>query len=478
MGALDVPIFGDVMLDIVIGVAFMYHMLLMYMKVGLHLRMSEVKLPRIQQVLFSLLFGSLAFFGDFFKLVLAERTGLVELTPLFSSLPGVLITFTIWVYFVRLLKFRPLHAFEISVYTYLFFQTITGVTRLISAVFFAQPPGTIDYQRYLLMYAVNFAVSVAFFLWMRLILVRRPNLLIVKGMSSATREKSIAFAIFQLCFIYLSAALIMILIPKTIIGSTVSLIMLALFSAFSIALNSNRYQKAEIFNKEKQLQSLFESLNQFGAIKHDFYNILQTYNGYFAIGDLEACKRYHQSLVEMTIATGNLLDIGRHAVEHPALVSLLINKHERAAGMQTRLDIAIRCPLSDLPIQDIDICRIAACLLDNAIEAAAVSKEKSVSFTIERDENHVRRIVVANSSVGAIDISNVLTPGFTSKKGHQGIGLVNVQKIVERYPHCTLQMRGAEGEVVATLILGSAPPEGTHQAARRSSDDLTVVSAR
>lgn len=457
MDTLGIPTFGSKMLDIVICVAFAYQVSLMYIKFVLHLRMSEIKLPVLTKMLFALLLGSLAFFGDFFRLVLAERTGLTVLMPLFSSLPGVVITVVVWIYFVIPLKFKPLHALELAVYTYLLFQTATGVTRLISAIFFVQDPIAVDYQKYLVMYAVNFLASIALFSWMHYILQRKPELLIVKGIHYSMPKKSVAFAFFQLFFIYICAALIMILIPKTIIGSMISLVMLILFSAFSITLNSNRYAQTEIRNKETQLKSIFASLDQFGAVKHDFYNILQTYNGYFEIGDLEALKQYHRSLVEITTATGSLLDLSHHAPENPALVSLLLNKHERAEALNIRLDISIKCPLSALSMDEIDICRIVGCLIDNAIEAAIESKEKRASFTIEWDENHSKRIIVTNSSPGPIDIPNVYTLGFTSKEGHLGIGLASAKKIIERYPHCMLRMHGTDNEVVARLELESIP---------------------
>ncbi len=454
MDAPNLPAAGNIMLDVVLCVAFIYQFVLMYIKFGLHLRMSEVALPVITRALFSLLLGGLAFFGDFFKLVLAERTGMTSLTPLFSSLPGVVITITIWVYFVKSLKFRPLLALEISVYTYLFFQTASGATRLVSAVFFAQDPTAVDYQKYLAVYAINFLVSIGIYSAMHYVLEHKPNLLIVRGMNNHISGRSGAFAVFQLVFIYICAALVMILIPKTIAGSTVSLIMLALFSAFSITLNSNRYAQAEIQDKEKQVESMLKSLDQFSSIKHDFYNILQTYNGYFEIGDLEACRRYHQSLVDMTTAAGDLLDLSRRAAEHPALVALLLNKHERAEGLNIHLSISLNCSLSGLAINDFDICRIVSCLLDNAIEAAAESKERRASFAIEQDAGRSKRITIINNSVAPIDVRNAYMSGFTSKNGHKGIGLANAKKIIERYPPCTLQLYSVSNEVVAVLELG------------------------
>ncbi len=457
MDILHISPYSVAMRNIVVCVAFIYQIVQIYIKFRMHQRMSEVRLPLHTTVLFTLILGSLVFFGDVYKLVLADTAEEQRLAPLVASLPGVVITITLWVFFVRSLKFTPLHALEIAVYTYLYFQTVTGVTRVVGAIFFAQDPGAIHYGKYLGAYAVNFAVATALYVGMHHILEVNPKFLIIKGMGvDPAKKRSIAFPIFQLCFIYLSAACIMIFIPKTVAGSLISLCMLILFSAFSLSLNSNRYAQAEIREKDRQMESLFKSLNQFSAIKHDFYNILQTYNGYFELGDLEACKRYHKSLVEITTRAGDLLDLSRRAVENPALISLLLNKHARAEGLKIKLSIALRCPLSDLSLEDIDMCRIVACLLDNAIEAAAESKQKCLSFTIESEAGTDKLITITNSSLMPIEVAKAFAPGYTSKKGHQGAGLANVQKIIEKYQPCTLEMSNMGDEVVARLRLVSA----------------------
>ncbi len=445
------------MRNLVVCVAFLYQLILMYVKFDLHLRMSEVQLQRYTKIFFTLILGSLAFVGDFYRLVLANTAVALRFMPFVVSMPGVLITVILWVYFVMSLKFKPLHAFEIDVYTYLYFQTVTGVTRLVGALFFAQDPSHIDYGLYLGMYLINFIVSNAFYIGMYHILEVKPEFLIIKGMGENTAKGSIAFPFFQLFFIYICAACIMIFVPKTVTGSFLSLCMLVLFSAFSISLNSNRYAQAKIREKEKQMESLLNSLNQFTAIKHDFYNILHTYNGYFELGDLEACKQYHESLVEITTRAGDLLDLSRRAVEHPALISLLLNKHEQAERLKVGMSVSLGCPLSQLPIEDIDICRVVACLLDNAIEAAAESRQKRVTFTIgQENETENKSIVITNSSCRPMELTKAFTLGFTSKKGHQGTGLVNVKRIMEKYPLCELEMENTDNGVKVSLRLADS----------------------
>ncbi len=452
MGIFNMSPYSDDMRNIVLCVAFIYRLVLMYAKFGMHLRMGEVSLKRLEKNVIVLILACLAFLVDIYKYLLADTSAMHKALPIVASVPGVIITVSLWAYFVKALRFKPLHAFEISVYTHLYFQTVTGVIQMIDTIIFAQNPNHMNYAVCLAMYGVNFVVSIAIYGLMYQMLDGKPRFLIVKGMGEEASNKSIWFPIFQLCFIFICSAYIMFFIPQTVLGSFLNLCMLVLFSAFCISLKCNRYAQAEIREKDRQMESLFNSINQFSAIKHDFYNILHTYNGYFELGDLDACKRYHKSLVEITTRAGDLLDLSRRAVEHPALVSLLLNKHEQAERIRVSMDVSLECPLSQLPVEDIDICRVIACLLDNAIEAATETEQKRVTFTIAHDkEMQKKTITITNSSSKPIELSEVLTLGFTSKKGHQGAGLINVKKIIDRYPHCGLEIKNTDSEVVVSL---------------------------
>ncbi len=454
MGIFNISPYSDDMRNMVVCVAFIYQFALMYIKFGMLLRMGEVKQAKQKKIVFALVLAGLAFSGDIYKFLLADTASMHKALPLVASVPGVIITISLWAYFVKMLHFKPLHALEIVVYTYLYFQTITGVTRVIGAIFFVQDPNQMNYAVCLAMYGVNFMVSIAFYSLMYRILDERPRFLIIKGMGEEATNKNVWFPLFQLCFIFICAACIMLFIPQTVPGSFLSLCMLVLFSAFCISLNSNRYAKAEIREKDRQMESLLSSINQFSAIKHDFYNILHTYNGYFELGDLEACKRYHKSLVEITTRAGDLLDLSRRAVEHPAWVSLLLNKHEQAERIKVSMGVYLECPLSHLPMEDIDICRVIACLLDNGIEAAAESEQRRVTFKIAHEQDMQNKIItITNSSSKPIELSEVFALGFTSKKGHQGAGISNAIKIMDKYPHCGLEIRNIGSEVAASINL-------------------------
>ncbi len=462
---------AETMRRIAVIVAYFYQSILMYMKLNLLIRLCEKKATIRQKLILALLCGGICVaFIDFPRLKLIESGISAQMMPFFISIPGVIITTLCFFFCVFSLKLTALRTLEVTVYSYLYFQAASGVSRMAGSLFFAPDQAMIDYSIYIQRYILNFIIMVAIFKGMSCVLKNKPHLLIIKSGSDTKPNTSVAFSVFQLCYVYFCAAVILVLVPDTAVANFISLLLLVVFTALCIVLSNNRYAQAEIHDKTVHIQSLFSSLNEFSSVKHDFFNILQTYNGYFALGDLEACKRYHQTLVEITTQAGNLLDLGRRAVENPALIALFLSKNDQAQKLHVRLNIDVGYPLNDLQMEDIDLCRVASCLLDNAIEAASVSKEKLVSFTVERKTDFLLMITIINSVDEPVNIDEMFPAGATSKAGHHGLGLANVKKIIEKYPYCEFEIKSAQREVTACIKISGISESAKAKAQR----DITM----
>ena len=81
----------------------------------------------------------------------------------------------------------------------------------------------------------------------------------------------------------------------------------------------------------------------------------------------ECYERYHASLVSATTHAGSAMELAQKMQENPAVITLLINKLEYAEKKNVRLILSLQCTLENLYIDNMDISRILACLLDNAM---------------------------------------------------------------------------------------------------------------
>jgi two-component system sensor histidine kinase AgrC len=108
--------------------------------------------------------------------------------------------------------------------------------------------------------------------------------------------------------------------------------------------------------------------------------------------------------------------------------------------VEFRLDVANEITYFDMDI--IDLCRCVGIILDNAIEAALMSKSKRVDCGIIKRKKSVL-IVVHNTYDGEnIDIRKIYNKGYTTKSKDdksRGLGLFTLKRITDSYSNVNME---------------------------------------
>ncbi len=438
--------------------SFVYNFILMYFIAKLILRIYGEEASAKQKALFAFLTGTIL--QSVRVYVIYYIGGMASFTKIQNLLFATPNPFTALMYCfigIKTLGLSPKRSIELMGHVYLYVMMIHALNRLAGSLLFVQDAARFNYMLDGARHFVNLAISLTIYWLTCRFLDRNPALLVVSKTSSfATPQKDLVIFICKALFIYLCVVLLPLLIFSSMVANAVIFAVLLLFFAATLLYNFYQHEKADNRNKDAYIHSLIKSSDEFRMVKHDFYNILQTYSGYLSTGDLEACKKYHASLVGITTQAGDTLELSRHAAENPTLISLLIDKRDRAEQMDVQMDISLKCTLAGLPINEIHLSRAVACLLDNAIEAASESEQKRVFFTVEQTTPASRLIIITNSSRLPLDITKVFAAGATSKNGHDGIGLNNVRKTLDRYNNCTFRLNVYSDEVTAFVELKQA----------------------
>lgn len=205
-------------------------------------------------------------------------------------------------------------------------------------------------------------------------------------------------------------------------------------SLFAVVLMINYRQESMGILIEQQYRSEVQSfMNVIRSQRHDYNFHVQTLARMLRMGDTSSCEKYVEELVKDSIAMNALLP-----VKDPAISSLINNFRTLAAREGIELHINIQDDLSRVVTNVYETNKVISNLLQNAIDETKVHADKSygIGLTIlKRGEYCVIR--VSNAFPAEIShgdyISDIYRHGYTTKPGHDGIGLSSVRTLLARY---------------------------------------------
>ncbi len=380
--------------------------------------------------------------------------GMLSFSPTIYALvtvPNPVFAMLIYLCGVKILRLSPFRSLHIMNHSYTYYMAIKILNRFIGFTFFAQT--TADYNYMLDAFSLVFCAGINILIYYVTIrIVNRFHFVIKQGdqlhIESLARE--IVYSFLRASFAYG----IVVALPRIFPGNDIYLIIsfiLALFIVNGILSDRSRAVRLELSNKETYINNLVETVDRFRGVKHDINNMLMSYEGYIELGDLERLKEYHRSLLQITSQANSRMDLAKKIQENPALVSLINAKLDYAESCSVKMDTDIVCNL-DMSIDNVDVCRSLACLLDNAIEAAAVSPQRMVLLSIERKPEGSKLFIVKNSTRDAVDTSK-LTQGVSTKEGHSGMGISQVRRTLGKYGNCSLNLTYFDHSFTAYMVI-------------------------
>ncbi|MBM7635560.1 sensor histidine kinase [Streptococcus saliviloxodontae] len=201
-------------------------------------------------------------------------------------------------------------------------------------------------------------------------------------------------------------------------------------------------QALQLRNLEMYSNQVEELYREVKGFRHDYANLLTTLRLAIEDNDIEQIKDIYQSVLKDSHKQlrSSKYDIGRLVnVDNAALKSLLASKFLQANDNNISVSLEVPEVIKPKGMELVDFITIVSILCDNAIEAAinadATSKVTIAFLTVK---NKQMFIIENTTREESIDLSNVYAFGQSSKGNNRGIGLYNVMKILERYPHASL----------------------------------------
>jgi len=175
----------------------------------------------------------------------------------------------------------------------------------------------------------------------------------------------------------------------------------------------------------KQLKIMSETQDNIRLIKHDVKNHLMTIKAISS--DREKINDYINNLLELDNMSGIYANSGNSVFD--SILNYKLQEAKRK-GIETELDLKIPYQLN---IRPYDIGVILGNLLDNAITAASQSEnDKNIKIIIYFEKSNLS-ITIINTFNGIINKDGEKYKTTNDDKSNHGLGLISVEKVLEKY---------------------------------------------
>lgn len=185
----------------------------------------------------------------------------------------------------------------------------------------------------------------------------------------------------------------------------------------------------------KTLKEMYDSVK---IIKHNYFNFIQALDGYAQVNDIEGIKTMCSSICKECNDVTNMEGINPKIINNPAIYSIIANKYYLAKENNITMNVEIMYNLKEIDSYIYDLSTILGILLDNAIEATKLCKDKIINLKFVKDYKNDNKLIIVENSYdeSELDISKIFEKGYSTKtnnKGNHGLGLWHVKKTIS---HC------------------------------------------
>ena len=212
-----------------------------------------------------------------------------------------------------------------------------------------------------------------------------------------------------------------------------------------VQLREQDIYKQQTIAYQNQFEIMKESQSRIRALKHDMKNHVLALEGLAKGSKLEKLMEYLDSMQEFMKNPSEHIYTGNEVLD-----SLLNYKLQRAKEELKKVETDIVLP-EKMNLHSFDFNVIVGNLLDNAIAASIQTDEQLLKFSM-RMENGVLLLHMINSCMGIPEgVCEIRRLSEKSYAGH-GIGLTNVQRIVEKY-HGDMEMHCKDNYMETEIML-------------------------
>lgn len=209
--------------------------------------------------------------------------------------------------------------------------------------------------------------------------------------------------------------------------------------------------------KQKELEEyanyLEQSEDNLRAFRHDYRNLLNSLKVSAAEGNVhELLDKLERYSAENLDSQALLKYKDTNHIQVKTLKSLIITKLNAIYQADIPYDFECRQTIASIPgnVDELDLVRVIGIAFDNALEESQSLSERNghpeIQAMLYQEITDSLEFEIRNKVVqGKRQHTNLATKGFTTKTGHQGLGLANLQDIEQKYSELDISYNVSDG---------------------------------
>lgn len=263
----------------------------------------------------------------------------------------------------------------------------------------------------------------------------------------------------------------------------ISMTAISIILMLIISMNVYRSRAQLIEQHEKQMhEQLIDYVtklefmhDELATFRHDYMNLMLTLEEAVRTEDVQQIKQIYEGTIAPTTGIVNnqqleLTKLSRVLIAE--VKSVLSVKIVTAQQRKLSVTVDIPEPINELYMATESFIRILSVLIDNAIEAAEKSTERSICialFTV----HHTQYCIVKNSMDNPrSSLDNLYAKNYSTKGKDRGLGLYSIKRIVNQHPNITLSTAAEQHSFEQKLIIKKQPFMNESKPIKKSHDNI------
>lgn len=221
----------------------------------------------------------------------------------------------------------------------------------------------------------------------------------------------------------------------------------------------NQLVTEQLINLKNYTDYLEQEQRKLRKFKHDYQNLLLSLEENLKATSSKNAEKYIRTFKEYCdsyISKKDSLWIFNDFdnIKTPYLKSILINKTFQAIEKKIQIHFECCYNISQVAMEPYDLVRIIGITYDNAIEAVESldQKDRLINIMIYKCENQIE-ITFSNPVLKKHDLVKLKREGITSKKGHSGFGIANIEEIIGNYSNVLVNYQEKKGYFTVQFII-------------------------